>query len=178
MLPTCRPHDLLISLAFSMMAGCFWLVVTAEFIGSENEGGEKFMRLFWLGFAVGVLSAFAFAWGYQRFKYGRELSLRVTCSSNLIAASRVLLSYSGRHQGEFPLSLDEAKSEFQAYPDPDARGGCPKARDEFPPNEGWRSYLYIPPRKDAPDDTPILLCWRHPELIAVTKNGALKRWHK
>jgi len=67
----------------SMMAGCFWLVVTAEFIGSENEGGEKFMRLFWLGFAVGVLSAFAFAWGYQRFKYGRELSLRVTCSSNL-----------------------------------------------------------------------------------------------
>ena len=136
------------------------------------------MRLFWLGFGVGLLGAFAFVWGYQRFKYAGEMASMLTCSSNLKGIYWVLLRWSEKHQGEFPLSLDEAKSEFQAYPDPDARARCPKARNEFPPNEGWRSYLYIPPRKDAPDDTPILLCWRHPELIAITKNGAFKKWHK
>ena len=134
------------------------------------------MRLFWLGFAVGVLSAFAFAWGYQKVNHVLELSRMATCGSSLDAVHHIVQVYSEHHRGEFPLTLDEVKSELQA--NPEARGGCPKARDEFPPNEGWRSYLYIPPRKDAPDDTPILLCWRHPELIAVTKNGALKRWHK
>jgi len=140
------------------------------------------MRSFWIGFVAGLFVAFISSWGYQRVKYewerAKEDARMLTCSSNLEGVYRVLLKWSGKRQSRLPLSLDEAKSEFQAYPDPDARGRCPKARGEFPPNEGWRSYLYIPPREDAPDDTPILLCWRHPELIAVTKNGSLKRWHK
>jgi hypothetical protein len=40
---------------------------------------------------------------------------------------------------------------------------------------GKRAYLYLPPREGVSDETPILFCWHHPELLILTKHGQVRR---
>src|SRR5207249_2522453 len=56
------------------------------------------------------------------------------------------------------------------WPAPDGLG-CPKAK-----RLGTRAYLYVRPRDDAAEDTPIMFCWRHPRLLTLTKRGQIKTW--
>jgi hypothetical protein len=90
-----------------------------------------------------------------------------TCSSGLLEARGAFDRYRDQHAGHFPQRLDELDLSTAS---PDAFR-CPKAK-----RLGVHSYLYVCPRDDAPDDTPVLLCWRHPELLALTKGRRLKRW--
>lgn len=131
--------------------------------------------LFWNGFVSGLLVVTLMAWGLGIWKDGREKSSEATCSSGLLEIRPLLWDYVQQHQGKFPLSLKELDWQKAS---PDAKAGCPKVKGKFPRGEGWRGYLYIPPRDDAPDDTPILLCWRHRVLMALTKGGELKKWDK
>lgn len=95
-----------------------------------------------------------------------ELGLEAGCLSGLRETKEVFLAYQDRHGGRFPQRLDEL--DLTAGSADTLR--CPKA-----PDSGRRAYLYIPPRLDTPADTPILLCWRHPGLVLLTK-GLQTEW--
>ncbi len=119
----------------------------------------------------GVIATTLVAAGYAFVRDVCERAKEAECSSGLLGSRFLIEAYRQEHNGRYPMRLDELDWRFAH----DARGGCPKAKGQFPEGEGWRSYLYIPPRDDAPDDTPILLCWRHSRLMLITKGGEFKK---
>jgi hypothetical protein len=109
---------------------------------------------------IGVGCSTGLAWFFEQ----AEME---TCMSGLLEARGSFDQYRGKHAGHFPQRLDELDHSTAA---PDAFR-CPKAK-----RLGTHAYLYIQPSNGAPDDTPILLCWRHPQLLALTKGRWIRRW--
>ena len=120
-------------------------------------------------FVCGVIVSLIVFWIYDQFQQARDLGLAALCSSGLKEANTLFVDYRERHNGKFPLRLEDLDLSKAT---PDALR-CPKARQE-----GTRAYLYVPIREDASDDTPILICWRHPHLQMLIKGGWVKRLPK
>ena len=124
------------------------------------------MRLqpFVLGLVAGAL---LYAFGSFRWTEAMETEREATCSSGLDEAPVLFADYRDRHGGKWPKALSDLDV---------SRGSgdalrCPKAR-----RLGVNAYLYLPPHPSDPNDTPILLCWRHPRLMALTKGMRFRRW--
>jgi hypothetical protein len=103
--------------------------------------------------------------GYRVFVNALEMGREASCSSGLSGARMSIEAYREKHGGRLPERFDQLNLNS---PDPDAFR-CPKAR-----GAGKRAYLFIPVRDDAPEDTPILICWRHPHLLMLTKSGSVQ----
>src|SRR5690242_3786405 len=121
---------------------------------------------FWWGVLVGVCAGSLLFWSTTFFRQAEELAQEATCSSGLLEARPLFETYKDQHGGRFPAGLD-ALNLSSATPD---ALRCSKAR-----SLGIHAYVYIQPQRDAPDDTPILLCWRHPHLLVLCKDGSFKR---
>ncbi len=119
------------------------------------------------GLLLGVCLTLIALGCYAKFKAAFEQAQMESCSSGLLEARRTFDQFRDRHGGKYPQGLDQLDLSSAT---PDAFR-CPKAR-----RLGTHAYLYVRPRDGAPDDTPILLCWRHPELLALTKGGWIRRW--
>ena len=117
------------------------------------------------GFAVGVLFSAGMIWVSSISDAIREAG----CSSGMSSARRLFREYSDAHAGQYPRRLEDLDL---GSADGDALR-CPLARDQ-----DRHAYLYIPPDPSSPDDTPVLLCWRHPRLLILTKGGSFVRRSK
>src|SRR5437660_9178807 len=125
------------------------------------------MSSFRSGFLSGICVTLAAVVCFTTAASWIELYRMSMCWSGLLGAQRTFDSYRNQHGGHYPQRLDElnpATMLLDAF-------RCPKAR-----RSGLHAYLYLRPPDDTPDDTPILLCWRHPKLLALTKGGRIKEW--
>ncbi len=109
---------------------------------------------------VGLLGAWVLVAGIREVQTARTQARMATCSSGLLEVRAAFYDYQNRHAGQFPPRLEDLDL---------TKGGpdallCPNAQ-----RLGRRAYLYIPPDQNAADDTLILICWRHPELLLLTK---------
>jgi hypothetical protein len=123
--------------------------------------------LLWWGFLSGVLFAALLVAGYSFLMHVREEFQSFICSQNLKHAGLLFYDYQKEHLGKFPRRIEELdlkRLENTYHPTL-----CPKAR-----TLGAQGFLYLQPREGAPDDTPILLCWRHPKLWGLLKRGGVR----
>jgi hypothetical protein len=126
-------------------------------------------HLFWWGFTSGVAFAATLLAGYCLLTNVREEFQSFICSQNLKHAGLLFYDYQKEHAGKFPRRIEELDLKRLAGTQHPTL--CPKAR-----KLGAQGFLYLQPKEGAPDDTPILLCWRHPKLWALLKTGEVRTW--
>jgi hypothetical protein len=92
------------------------------------------------------------------------------CSEKLQNASSLFTDFRKQHAGQFPRSLQQLDL---------TKVGSDALRCPAAPQLGRQAYLYQPPRKDAPGETPVLICPHHPILQVLEKSGRVTvatRW--
>ena len=88
------------------------------------------------------------------------------CMGVLKHVGLALSEYRERHGGKFPSQLSDLNVDrFGPF-----AFRCPSVK-----RLGKAAYLYMPPGEAASDDTPVLFCWHHPDLLALTKVGQVRR---
>ena len=123
--------------------------------------------LYWWGFLSGVLFTAFLVAGYTLLTHVREEFQSFICSQNLKHAGLLFDDYRKEHSGKLPRRIEELDlKRLEGTQHPTL---CPKAREL-----GAQGFLYLQPKEGAPDDAPILLCWRHPKLWALLKSGLVR----
>jgi hypothetical protein len=125
------------------------------------------MTRFGWGFVAGVVFSLAFSAGVSFLLRVQVEYLDFMCSQNLKHGGLLFDDHARQHQGTYPQhieELDQQRLEGTVHP-----LRCPKAR-----HLGAGGFLYLRPPTGAPPETPILICWRHPKLWALCKDGVVR----